>query len=60
MLPQPPCKFPAWLARPADFHATRALPVNLRGEPAGEAGPIRNGSFAFQLGAFAPASFRLE
>jgi hypothetical protein len=45
---------------PADFHATRAMPVNLRGEPAGDAVKIRNGAFRFKLGAFAPASFRLE
>jgi len=45
---------------PADFAATRAMPVNLRGEPAGEAVKIRNGGFTFKLGAFAPASFRLE
>ena len=45
---------------PADFQATRAVPVNLRGEPAGDAMKITNASFAFQLAAFAPASFRLE
>jgi hypothetical protein len=36
------------------------MPVNLRGEPAGDAVKIRNGAFSFKLGAFAPASFRLE
>lgn len=45
---------------PADFRATRAVPVNLRGEPAGDAVKIRNAAFSFKLGAFAPASFRLE
>jgi hypothetical protein len=45
---------------PADFTATRAWPVNLRGEPAGDSVKIRNGGFSFKLGAFAPASFRLE
>ena len=45
---------------PADFAATRAWPVNLRGEPAGDAVKLRNGGFSFKLGAFAPASFRLE
>ena len=45
---------------PADFSATKAVPVNLRGEPAGDAVKIRNGGFKFKLGAFAPASFRLE
>ncbi len=45
---------------PADFKATKALPVNLRGEPAGDALEIHSGAFNFKLGAFAPASFRLE
>ena len=45
---------------PADFPATRALPVNLRGEPAGDAVAVQNGGFSFPLPAFAPASFRLE
>jgi hypothetical protein len=45
---------------PADFHATRAVPVNLRGEPAGEPMQIRHGTISFKLAAFAPASFRLE
>jgi hypothetical protein len=45
---------------PADFRATRALPVNLRGETAGGAMKIIRHSFTFQLGAFAPASFELE
>ena len=45
---------------PADFQAAKAVPVNLRGEPAGDAVIIRNGAFRFKLGAFAPASFRLE
>lgn len=45
---------------PADFKATQAVPVNLRGEPAGDEVKIRDGSFEFKLGAFAPASFRLE
>jgi hypothetical protein len=45
---------------PGDFRATRALPVNLRGEPAGGAIKITGHSFSFRLAAFAPASFRLE
>jgi hypothetical protein len=45
---------------PADFHAARAVPVNLRGEPAGDAVKIANGSFTFKLAAFTPASFQLE
>ena len=44
---------------PADFHATRAVPVNLRGEPAGDAVKITGGVFTFKLAAFTPASFRL-
>ena len=45
---------------PTDFPAVQAVPVNLRGEPAGEPVKIRKGTFSFKLGAFAPASFRLE
>jgi alpha-mannosidase len=45
---------------PSDVRVTRAVPVNLRGEPAGDAVRIRNNAFTFKLGAFAPASFRLE
>jgi hypothetical protein len=45
---------------PSDFRATRAVPVNLRGEPAGDAVKIKHGTFTLDLGAFAPASFRLE
>lgn len=45
---------------PEDFQATAAVPVNLRGEPEGKAVKIRNHAFSFHLGAFAPASFRLE
>jgi hypothetical protein len=45
---------------PSAFVAARALPVNLRGEPAGEAIPIQQGAFQFPLAAFAPASFVLE
>jgi alpha-mannosidase len=45
---------------PADFSATWAMPVNLRGEPAGKAVKIAGGRLALKLGAFAPASFRLE
>ena len=45
---------------PAGLKASRAIPVNLRGEAAGNAINIANGSFAVTLSAFAPASFRLE
>jgi hypothetical protein len=48
------------VALPAGLQANRAFPVNLRGEPAGDALKITKGRFAFKLGAFAPASFRLE
>ncbi len=45
---------------PAEFRATRAVPVNLRGEPAGNPMKITRDSFTFKLAAFAPASFQLE
>jgi hypothetical protein len=45
---------------PANFEAPHAIPVNLRGGPAGDAIRIRNGKFSFKLGASAPGSFRLE
>lgn len=45
---------------PAGFQASHAVPVNLRGEPAGDAIKISGGKFTFKLGAFAPASFLLE
>ncbi len=45
---------------PAGFRAARALPVNLRGQPAGDPLNITGGSFSFKLAAFAPASFQLE
>jgi hypothetical protein len=45
---------------PAKFHAGRAVPVNLRSEPAGGAVKITDDSFSFDIGAFAPASFQLE
>jgi hypothetical protein len=44
---------------PEGMHATRAVPVNLRGEPAGEPIPVKEGVFRFDLKAFAPASFVL-
>jgi hypothetical protein len=44
---------------PVGTHATRARPVNLRGEPAGEPIPVKEGVFRFDLKAFAPASFVL-
>jgi hypothetical protein len=45
---------------PPGCSATKAVPVNLRGDPAGEVLEIRNASFTFPLAAFAPASFWLE
>jgi hypothetical protein len=45
---------------PAELRATRAWPVNLRGERAGAAMKITSHSLTFRLAAFAPASFRLE
>ena len=44
---------------PEGMHATRAMPVNLRGEAAGEQIPVKEGVFRFDLKAFAPASFVL-
>lgn len=45
---------------PTGVKATKALPVDLRGEKAGEALEIKNGRIAFLLKAWAPASFLLE
>jgi hypothetical protein len=45
---------------PSNIPATRAVPVNLRGEPAGKPLKITRSRFTFALPAFAPASFRLE
>jgi len=45
---------------PPSCSATKAMPIDLRGEPAGDALQIRDGRFEFKLAAFAPASFRLE
>jgi hypothetical protein len=42
---------------PAGLKATRANPVNLRGESEGEPVKIKNNSFTIQLHAFAPGSF---
>ena len=47
------------LSLPAGCKATRALPVNLRGEKEGKAIKIKNGQISFYLGSFAPASFIL-
>jgi hypothetical protein len=44
---------------PSGLAAKLAQPVDLRGQPRGVSVPIREGQFAFELDAFAPASFRL-
>jgi hypothetical protein len=45
---------------PSGFKASGAQPVSLRGEKAGKPIRVRNGSFRFNLGAYAPASFVLN
>lgn len=45
---------------PAGLHATRALPVDLRSEKAGEPIAIRKGRFDLTLPAFAPVTLLLE
>ncbi len=45
---------------PKGLKATSAQPVNLRGEPAGEPIAIKEGTFSFVLGAWAPKSFVLS
>lgn len=45
---------------PPGLEATRATPVNLRGEPEGKAIRIRNGRFKIDLPAFSPASYVLD
>jgi alpha-mannosidase len=45
---------------PTGFKATKAQPVNLRGQKTGAPLPMRNGAFTFPLGKFAPASFVME
>ncbi len=51
---------PLTVTLPGDFPAAHALPVNLRGEPAGAPVSVQSHAFTCELGAFAPASFRLE
>jgi hypothetical protein len=51
-----PCK----VRLPAGFKAMAAQPVNLRGEPIGQAMPIHGRDFAVSLRAFAPLSFILK
>ena len=45
---------------PQGLKAAVAQPVNLRGEIAGEPIALKNGSFTFALGAWAPKSFILS
>ena len=45
---------------PRELKVSTARSVNLRGEPAGAAVPVRGGEFSVMLRAFAPASFILE
>jgi hypothetical protein len=45
---------------PEGVKATKAQPVDLRGEKTGEASPIENGKLTYPLKAWAPASFLLE
>ena len=45
---------------PKGMKASKASPVNLRGEKTGEPITIKDGTFAVTLGAYAPASFVLD
>ena len=45
---------------PVGANFKTATPINLRGEVLGDPLPVQDGKLAFKLGAFAPASFRLE
>jgi len=45
---------------PKGNKATKALPINLRGEKIGESISIQDDKLTFELGAFAPVSFVLE
>lgn len=45
---------------PKGYHCSSVQPVDLRGQKKGYSIPVRNGSFSFELGAFAPASFILD
>lgn len=48
------------IALPANFAATKAHPVNLRGENTGEPIPVVAGKITIDLKAYAPASFILK
>jgi alpha-mannosidase len=48
------------LTLPSGFKATRAIPVDLRGEKTGASLEINDGKLTFPLKAYAPASFLVE
>jgi hypothetical protein len=50
---------PCQVRLPAGFDLSSVQPVNLRGQPLGKPIAVRDGTFSFKLGAFAPASFLL-
>jgi hypothetical protein len=45
---------------PENFAFARALPVNLRGEKAGNAVPLKNNSFEIEIGAYKPVTYIFE
>ena len=51
---------PIRVTLPVGLKATKVVPVNLRGEPAGDPIVVVAGAFGFELGAFCPASFVLQ
>jgi len=51
---------PLTVALPAGTKATKALPVDLRGEKLGAPLDIHDGKIAFTLGKYGPASFLLQ
>ncbi len=51
---------PVTITLPPGLKATQARPVNLRGEPEGQAIPLRRGKFKSNLPAFSPASYVLD
>lgn len=51
---------PSTVTLPVGLKATKAQPVNLRGEKAGEPLTLRDDKLAFVLPAYAPASFLLD
>jgi len=45
---------------PEAMHARAVQPIDLRGRTLGRRIPVTDGGFTFELGAFQPASFRLQ